>query len=244
MLSLYKMYIDSINKQINVLVSLEYERPHSIKALLDSLDHGLFNWGQLVSNASQEPGKKSLEEYLRQILLTAISKALYYKRTGSSYTAIEVLEESRELLFELLNSKCSGTLHICCRFILSLGLIYLESARTKKALEIFLEAVKVLGAELKILLEPVNYFMQIASSRKLMHKIRRNLSFLNLSIYNMGLAYSMERQHKEVLECHNMCRWCYRTERTIFAQATPTNAQRFIIAVSYTHLTLPTICSV
>jgi len=228
MLQLHKMYIDSINKLINLLISLEYSHPYNVKLLLNSLDHGLFSWGQMIDNSSQEISKKALEEYLRQILLTAISKTLYYKRICSPLASIEVLESSHKLLLELLSSKRSTTLHICAKFTLCLGLIYLESSETKKALEAFLEAIKILNSELKILISPIGHFIRVASCKPL-YKLRRNLIFLNLSIYNMALAYLIDQRYKEVLNCYEMCKWCFRIEREIFAKTNMNEVQRFII---------------
>lgn len=226
MVKLYKIFAVSLNKVVSRILSAEYEKFESVKQLLETLDQIIFKWGKELS--LQFDSKNMLERYFQQILLWTINKALYFKRGGSSTSAIAVLEGAVNLYEALRSSQYPETLHICGRFALVLGLLYLEVQLNSNALDILVEGVKCWGVEQKMRLKEFNQLTVGGMTLRVRYKIRRNLLCIGMGIYNIGLAYELMSQHTEALESYRMCKWYCRAERDIFHDSPLLSVQRFI----------------
>lgn len=222
---LYKVHSTSLNKVINRLLSSEYERFDSLKLLLDTLDHIILKWGKQIS--LQGESRRALEGYFQQTLLWTLNKALYFKRGGSSTSAIAVLEGAVGLYDALKQSQCAETVNVCGRFALVLGLLYLEVQLTSSALDVLVDGVRCWAAEQKMRLRGLSQISTARLSSRASYKIRRVLLFISVGMYNIGLAYELLQQHTEALESYRMCSWYCRAEKDIF-KAPPKHAQRFV----------------
>jgi len=226
MLKFYKVFLVSLNKVINNLLSSEYERFESTKLLIDISDHIIFKCGKHIS--LQCNSKKVLESYFQQILLWVINKALYFKRAGSSTSALRVLEGTTDLYESMKTSKCPETINICGRFALVLGLLYLEVQLTHNALDILLEGVRCWSIEQKMRLKGYNQLTASKLPLRVSYKLRRVLLFISVGVYNIGLAYELLLQYNEALESYRMCKWYCKIERDIFFNNSILNVQKFI----------------
>eukprot|EP00826_Nyctotherus_ovalis_P048375 TRINITY_DN5690_c0_g1_i1.p1 TRINITY_DN5690_c0_g1~~TRINITY_DN5690_c0_g1_i1.p1 ORF type:complete len:611 (+),score=186.11 TRINITY_DN5690_c0_g1_i1:301-2133(+) len=222
---LYRAYSTSLNKVINHLLSSEYERFDSLKLLLDILDHIILKWGKQIS--LQGESRKVLEGYFQQILLWTMNKALYFKRGGSSTSAIGVLEGTVSLYEAMKESTCAETVNVCGRFALVLGLLYLEVQLANNALDILVDAVKCWATEQKMRFRGLNQMSTARFSSRTSYKIRRVLLFISVGMYNIGLAYEQQQQHTEALESYRMCRWYCKMEREVFKEPLK-HVQRFL----------------
>eukprot|EP00826_Nyctotherus_ovalis_P027547 TRINITY_DN2152_c0_g3_i7.p1 TRINITY_DN2152_c0_g3~~TRINITY_DN2152_c0_g3_i7.p1 ORF type:complete len:446 (+),score=127.04 TRINITY_DN2152_c0_g3_i7:391-1728(+) len=226
MVRLYKIFAVSLNKVIGRILSAEYEKFESVKQLLETLDQIIFKWGKELS--LQFDSKNMLERYFQQILLWTVNKSLYFKRGGSSTSAIAVLEGATCLYETMRNSLHPETLHICGRFALALGLLYLEVQLNSNALDILVEGVKCWGVEQKMRLKNFNQLTVGGMTFRARYKIRRSLLCIGMGMYNIGLAYELMSQHTEALESYRMCKWYCRVERDIFYDSPQLSVQRFI----------------
>jgi len=222
-----------MNKLMNILISNEQERIVPIKQLLDATDHILLKWTQEIATFLEIKATKGiLESYFQQVLLATINKALFSKRLGHVPNSIEILEGTADLYEEMKNSKHPETLNICARFAITLGLMHLEFNSVNNALNILLEGIKCLAREQQIRLKAVSYLADERFDTKQSYKIRRNLLFIMVATFNIGLAYTMNGQNVEALESFRMCKWYYQADRGIFEKRPVTNAYKFILEMS------------
>ena len=127
---------------------------------------------------------RHLEIYFQQLLTTAINKALFQKRLGALQKSIRILRDINELYHEVKNSQNPDTQHVCARYMLTQGIIFMENgdhSLFKYRIKCLLEAVKHLLNELKRRLKGINFISLDKIKSKLAFKIQRNVrSLVNL----------------------------------------------------------------
>eukprot|EP00826_Nyctotherus_ovalis_P030623 TRINITY_DN24443_c0_g2_i1.p1 TRINITY_DN24443_c0_g2~~TRINITY_DN24443_c0_g2_i1.p1 ORF type:complete len:564 (-),score=165.73 TRINITY_DN24443_c0_g2_i1:118-1809(-) len=227
----YKMYAASVNKLAYKLLGADTTKDSGVMQLMASLDHVLFKWIAELSLAGTK-SRNALESYYKQFLLGLINKALYLKRQNLLPSAIAELTNAIELCREAKYSRRSETVHVCGRFFLCLGVLYLEVRVIDEAQSYLLEGIKCLIQEHKLLTAPLSFIRECLLTSRQSRKMRRNLVVLGAAVYNVGLAYEMVRESKEALESYRMCSWCYNVERSIFKKRPVLEPYKFMIESS------------
>ena len=147
-----KTYCDSISKVITSAVNTQHEISQPIKQLFTSYDHCMLRWAKGIASHIKEANiKHQLEIYFQHILLMAITKALYYQRINKLSTALAILESVDHIFNKLKESLNPKSLHICGRYIMSIGNVYMDCISPKAAIWYLLNALTYFSTENDIL---------------------------------------------------------------------------------------------
>ena len=169
------MSLLSEGRSLTAYYLIEFDRNSGMKMLLDALDHGILKWTKEINTNFEQTTRGQMETYFLQLLLSVITKAWYFKRYNHPENAIEVLQGSFDLFSELKTSLHAEAHHVCARYALTLGIIYLEVGSYESALAIMLEGIKCLLEEQKIRYKTVNHLVEDRFPPKLCYRLRRNV---------------------------------------------------------------------
>lgn len=147
-----KTYCDSVSKVAASAVNAQGEGAKAARQLLASYDHCVLRWSQeIASHLGESCVQHQLEIYFEHVILMAITKAIYYQRINNISTALAILDSVESIFNELKKSLKPRSLHICGRYIMTIGNIYMDCISTKAGLWYFFSALKYFSIENEML---------------------------------------------------------------------------------------------
>ena len=189
----------------------------------------MLNWVQHICKIKIPIRKYELELYFQEILNLAINKAIHFERMNKYQDAIEALNASENLFKEMKKSKSVETLHICSRYVLCFGIIYMESSQIQNAHDKLIEGMECIMHEINLILNHLDRFSNTFISSKRGYQLYRSMLLISITIYNMGIMNLMSRNYIETLECYTMCKWIDKILHLIFNNEYKMKMQQFII---------------
>jgi hypothetical protein len=112
----------------------------------------MLRWAkEIASHVNESNIKHQLEIYFQHMLLMSITKAFYYQRINKLHASLTILESVDHIFKELKQSSNPRTLHICGRYIVTIGNIYMDCISPKTAIWYFLNALTYFNTENEIL---------------------------------------------------------------------------------------------